>query len=373
MSAELRPRIVVLGRSWSSFHICGVTGLALGTSLALTLAAHAGLSRDVVVVLLASGVFTFLALAMATKIVTGRESLVYYHHEVAILSVSAGLLAALELPVLPYLDVTALGLGVFLVCGRCGCLLVGCCHGKPYRWGIRYGPEHAAEGFPSCYVGARLFPVQALEAILVALIVSVGAFAVLLGRPAGTAWSLYIVSYSTARIWLEELRGDGARPYWLRLSEAQWTSLALILAIVAGERQGRLSWSWWHASACAIAALSLLWLAVRRRGRHALLHPQHAGEIAEIVHAAPSTGRGVAVYRTSQTIGVSSQPLGGINAAMLYSISRADRGLTAEEAASIATLIVDLAAPAAAAPELMRGGHDVFHLIVHPAPSSVGH
>jgi prolipoprotein diacylglyceryltransferase len=351
--------------SWSSFHICGVTGLALGTSLALTLGAHAGLSRAVVVVLLASGVFTFLALAMATKIVTGRESLVYYHHEVAILSVSAGLLAALGLPVLPYLDVTALGLGVFLACGRCGCLLVGCCHGKPYRWGVRYGHEHAKEGFPDCYVGARLFPVQALEAMVVGLIVSAGALAILQGRPAGTAWSLYVISYSTVRICLEELRGDGTRPYWLRLSEAQWTSLALILAILAAEWQGRLSWSWWHASASVVAAMSLLWFAIRRSGAHALLHPRHAGEIAEIVHAAPSTGRTVAVYRTSQTIGVSSQPLGGVGSAdaMLYSISRADRRLTVGEAASIANLIVDLA-PAAAAPELVRGAHDVFHLIV---------
>jgi len=80
----------------------------------------------------------------------------------------------------------------------------------------------------------------------------------------------------------------------------------------------------------------------------------------------------VTVYRTSQTIGVSRQPLGGVDTATLYSISRADRRLTAEEAGSIAALIVDLTAPAASAPELVRGGHDVFHLIVHHAAPSVG-
>ena len=127
---------------------------------------------------------------MATKIVTGRESLVYYHHEVAILSVSAGLLTSVGLPVLPYLDVTALGLGVFLVCGRCGCLMVGCCHGKPFRWGLRYSEAHAREGFPAaCYVGARLFPVQALEALVVGTIVSACAIAVLRGAAPGTAVS----------------------------------------------------------------------------------------------------------------------------------------------------------------------------------------
>ena len=40
--------------------------------------------------------------------------------------VSAAVLSALDLPVLPYLDLNALWLGVFLTCGRCGCLMVGC-------------------------------------------------------------------------------------------------------------------------------------------------------------------------------------------------------------------------------------------------------
>ena len=31
----------------------------------------------------------------------------------------------------PYLDATALGLGAFLACGRVGCTLAGCCHGRP--------------------------------------------------------------------------------------------------------------------------------------------------------------------------------------------------------------------------------------------------
>jgi hypothetical protein len=359
---KLRPRLVVRGRSWSSFHVCGVTGLLLGMSLALTLAGHAGLSRAVVVMLLAIGVVTFLVLAMATKIVTGRESLVYYHHEIAILSVSAAWLSLLGLPVLPYLDVTALGLGVFLACGRCGCLLVGCCHGKPYRWGVRYGHEHATEGFPDCYVGARLFPVQALEALVVALIVAAGATAMLLDRPAGTAWSLYVVSYSAARIWLEELRGDGVRPYRLRLSEAQWTSLVLIVAIVVGEWQGRLPAASWHAGVCGAAALSLVWLAVRRKGAHAILHARHAGEIAAIVNGPPSRQGSIAVHRTSQTVGVSTELLPRQQGAMLYSISRADRCLTWSEARSIARLIVDLTPSSAA--QLVRGGHDVFHLIV---------
>jgi hypothetical protein len=361
-----RPRLTILGRSFSTFHVCGMTGLLVGTAVALTLADRAGLSQAVVVVLLCSGLLTFLALAMVTKIVTGRESLVYYHHEIAILTVAAALLASLQLPVLAYLDVTALGIGVFLAFGRCGCLMVGCCQGKPHKWGIRYGLEHSREGFPDWYVGARLFPVQALEALIVALIVIAGAASIIDRNPAGTAWSLYVVAYSTARIWLEELRGDGVRPYWLRLSEAQWTSLALIAAVVFAEWQGRVPWTAWHAAAFAISAASMLWLAVRRTGVNAILNARHAGEIAAIVNRSPAGMSSIEVRRTSHAIGVSTQPLpamGGADAT-LYSLSRAGDRLTTPEAASLARLIVDVAAPADAEHEIVRGGHDVFHLIV---------
>ena len=364
----LRPRLALFGRRWSSFHICGVTGLFLGTCLAMVLAGQAGLSRAVVAALLAMGVVTFLALTMATKIITGRESLVYYHHEVAILSVSAALLAAFNQPVLPYLDVTALGLGVFLAFGRCGCLLVGCCHGKPHRWGVRYGDQHATEGFPECYVGVRLFPVQALESITVALIVAAGSALVLRGSPAGAALSWYIVSYSTARIWLEELRGDRARPYWLQLSEAQWTSLLLIVSVVVGEWQGRLPFSTWHLVMCGGAAISLVVLASGRTVADAIVHPRHASEIAAIIKSLPQTTQGaVAVQRTSLTVGVSTASLERGDA-VLYALSRVDRRLTLSEARALARLIGNLVSRSGGRHELLRGNYGVFHVILHQSP-----
>jgi hypothetical protein len=54
---------------------------------------------------------------------------------------------------------------------------------------------------------------------------------------------------------------------------------------------------------------------------------------------------------------------------MLYSISRADRRLTLDEASGIARFIVDLVA-AGASRELVRGGRDVFHLIVRRSPGA---
>ncbi|VTU28740.1 prolipoprotein diacylglyceryl transferase family protein [Variovorax sp. RA8] len=369
VSSSLRPTIVLCGWRLHSFKLCGAMGLVLATALAGVLISEAGLSHWVGGGLLASGVLTFLVLAMVSKILTGREALIYYHHEVAVLASAALLLSLLALPVLPYLDLNALWLGVFLACGRCGCLMVGCCHGRPHRWGVRYGEDHAAEGFPACYVGVRLFPVQVLEALVVISIVAVGTWQFLQGRPAGTVLSTYVVSYSVARIWLEELRGDDARPHWGRFSEAQWTSLLLVAGALLGEWQGRLPWSGWHFALGAAAAVSMLVLAGTRRAQHAVLHPRHASEVADIVRRLEaSQGGAVSVRRTSQSIGISTQSLGRLREArtVLYSLSRADRRLKPDEARALAGLITQLAR-AQPCCELRPGGHGVFHLILRDA------
>jgi hypothetical protein len=362
------PRFELAGRQWHSFRVCGVTGLALGTGLAVSLARATALSPALVVVLLVTGVITFLSLTMATKIVTGREALVYYHHEIAVLTISAALLSALGRPVVPYLDVTALGLGVFLTFGRVGCLIVGCCHGRPGRWGVRYTEAHAAEGFLPCYVGARLFPVQALEAVIVAGLVATGALLMLAGRPPGAALATYVVGYSTARIWIEELRGDRVRPYWLRLSEAQWTSLVLIASVVVGEWQGRLPWMSPHAAAGVIAVLSLIVLASSRTPAGAIVHARHASEIAEIIQASeiPGVGQPVVVRRTSQTLGLSTQSLGrpGEPQTLVYSLSRSDRQLTLPEASAVAGLISHLRSHTSWTRRIIAGGSHVFHVIL---------
>src|SRR5439155_22019386 len=99
-----------------------------------------------------------------------------YHHEIDVMINAALLLWLLGQPLLPYLDLTILGIGMFLACGRVGCLMVGCCHGRPHSWGVRYKQEHADAGFAPYYVGVRLFPIQAVESLWVLSIVIVGNF-----------------------------------------------------------------------------------------------------------------------------------------------------------------------------------------------------
>ncbi|HZY72321.1 MAG TPA: prolipoprotein diacylglyceryl transferase family protein, partial [Edaphobacter sp.] len=131
-----------------AFQLSGSAGLVAALLLGLDLARHRALSPRVVIALWIVAILTFLGLAMATKILTRRERLIYYHHEIAVTLSAALFLKLSGRPVLPYLDILAAGLGLFLACGRIGCLAAGCCYGRPSRRGIRYGDAHVHLGFP---------------------------------------------------------------------------------------------------------------------------------------------------------------------------------------------------------------------------------
>jgi prolipoprotein diacylglyceryltransferase len=166
----VNPWFQIGDRLWSTYKVCGYTGFTLAVLLGLVLSVHQGLSLWVLAAMMLASALTFFGLAMATKVITGEEQLIYYHHEIAIMAAVALMLWILGQPILPYLDITILGIGLFLVFGRIGCLMVGCCHGRPHRWGICYRQEHANAGFPQYYVGVRLFPIQAVESLVFFLV-----------------------------------------------------------------------------------------------------------------------------------------------------------------------------------------------------------
>src|SRR6266536_430673 len=242
-------------------------------------------------------------------------------------------------PLLPYLDVTVLGVGLFLACGRVGCLMVGCCHGRPASWGVRYRDEHAAAGFPAYLVGVRLLPVQALESVWALAVSLAGAGLVLAGAAPGVALEWYLVAYAAGRFFLELVRGDAGRVYLLGFSEAQWTSLASPLAVTL---------------AGAAAALP-----VRRRlaavPSHRLLRPRHVREVAEAL-AAPAHGR-PAVTTTSLGIRVSA-------GAGRYALSSATGDMDEAAARVLARLIAQLR-PQDGARDLTvaEGRWGVFHVL----------
>jgi hypothetical protein len=302
---------------------------------------------------------------MATKIITGRETLTYYHHQIALAAAAAAFLKVLHQPLLPYLDILILGIGMFLVFGRVGCLMAGCCYGRPCRVGIRYGEAHARHGFASYLTGVPLAPVQAAESFAVLLIVSVGSL-IFSNRQSGAALAWYTIAYGATRFGLEFLRGDSERPYWLGYSECQWISLLLMTAVVWAERAGMLPHSAWHAGCWLVLLTATLALALYRRvdgcARFQLLHPRHVDEVAQAMRNSLKDDR-PRVRCTSAGIRISGGNIDRSNPRLLhYAVSAANQRLTRVKATALAELMEQLL-PEAEPANLLEGRHGVFHVL----------
>lgn len=357
-------RLPLVAAEVGAFRLCGSIGFLAACGVALGVSAATGLSLATEGALIAVAVAVFLGLALATKAVSGREQLIYYHHEIAVLACVAAVAALLDAPVLGHLDATALGLAAFLSCGRVGCLLVGCCHGRPARRGIAYGERHAAEGFPAYLVGIRLLPVQAIEAMVAIVLLAAGLVA-LSGAP-GDAFGVYVTGYAVARFGLEELRGDAVRRYWHGLSEAQWTSIAVASAMSAMAAAGWVPGLAEHAAATGVLAVAAL-LLTRRASRTTgdLLHPRHVRELARLFPGARDGSPAVAV--TSFGVRLSA---GLTDGTRHYTVTRSGRALDDDEAERLARVIVWLGGGGRRPAHLVRGQASAVHVLLPPRGSS---
>ncbi len=373
--ALVRTRLAIAGRSLPSFQVCGYTGVLAAFALTMTLAVKAGLSPLVMGLIILSAMATFLALVMATKLITREEQIIYYHHEIAVMVVTALVVKALHEPVLPYLDLTILGIGAFLACGRVGCLMVGCCHGRPFPWGIRYREEHAEEGFAPYLVGVTLFPVQLLESLWVASVVVVGITMIWNGRPPGTALGWYTIAYGAARFSFEFIRGDTDRPYTSGFSQGQWLSLWLMTALIWAEWSGRMPFHAWHTGALAGVLMMMAAVTVHRRldrsQRFGILHPHHVREVAAVMSAASEgvltvrpSGSVVRVDGTSLGIQISHGRVDDpADPAEHFTLSQRNRAMNRRAALLLAELIVGLRRESRPG-QLVPGDYGAFHLLL---------
>jgi prolipoprotein diacylglyceryl transferase len=276
-----RTHISIAGHRHGAFYVTGWSGFWLAVALTLSLAAVRGLSVLLQAGIAAAAAAVYFSIVALVRHRTGRETLVYYHHILVFLAVAAGVAALAGQPVLAYLDITACGLALFTAAARVGCLMVGCCHGRPARDGIAYGPEHQRHGVPAYLVGQHLIPVQAMEAAGCAVLTVITTVAVLTDAPQGTAFALFIAGYALLRFGLEWLRGDLARRYLHGLSEAQLISLALAVAVGVGGATGVLPWGAWAVvPALILLVATLATIAGQAPGRRELLAPVHVMEVA---------------------------------------------------------------------------------------------
>jgi len=134
-----------------------------------------------------------------------------------------------RLPVWATADMYAPGIALGHVVGRFGCLLAGCCYGRPTTlpWGLTFTDPLAAlnVGTP---LGTPLHPTQLYDAgaeliILIVLLVMERRGRTFHGR---TFW-LYILLYAISRFVVEMFRGD-PRGTVLGLSTSQFVSLLIL-------------------------------------------------------------------------------------------------------------------------------------------------
>jgi prolipoprotein diacylglyceryl transferase len=359
-----------------AFRVSSGIGVAIGMPLAILTAAHVRLSLGPTIVVAVAGIVTLLATGMVAKILTGEESFVYFRDILPIFAVMAGVARMIHQPVLMYLDIMAVGAGAFLACGRIGCLLVGCCHGRPSRWGIRYGESHAECGFPSHYVGVRLFPVQAVESLFVFCLVAIGAAIVWKGAPPGTVLSFYVTAYAVGRFFIEFARGDAERSYFWNFSEAQWTSAGLLWAVVFAEHIRVIPASKWHPLAAIGLILCMGVIAAKRRldgsRRFQLRHPHHVRELAQAMRQISEVANTLAmvpVFTTSCSIRISgSGDKNGAQGVQHYCFSSSCTALTPAEADILARTIALLRKERGPL-QLLQGRPGIFHLLLASAPN----
>jgi phosphatidylglycerol:prolipoprotein diacylglycerol transferase len=163
-----------------------------------------------------------------------RAGGVFYGGLIAALIVAIWLVRRYDLRLWTTADLFAPGIALGHVIGRFGCLLAGCCYGRPTSvpWAITFtNPAAAANvGTP---LGVPLHPTQLYDAGAELLILIVLLLTERRGRPfSGRTFWLYVLLYGISRFIIEFYRGDD-RGVILGVSTSQFVSLIAVPVAIA--------------------------------------------------------------------------------------------------------------------------------------------
>lgn len=173
-----------------------------------------------------------------------RAGGVFYGGLIAAVAVGLWLVRKYKLPVWATADLMAPGIALGHVVGRFGCLLAGCCYGRPtdVPWAITFTDPNAAAnvGTP---LGIPLHPTQMYDAGAELIILGVLLFTERKGRRfAGRTFWAYLLLYGISRFVIEFYRGDISRgTIGGALSTSQFVSALLVplsLAMLVYLRRG---------------------------------------------------------------------------------------------------------------------------------------
>ncbi|MDR0993081.1 MAG: prolipoprotein diacylglyceryl transferase [Verrucomicrobiota bacterium] len=131
-----------------------------------------------------------------------------------------------RIPVWHLADFAIPGLAIGHAFGRVGCFLNGCCFGRVAAHpacGVLYPPgSEPGQAFPN----TPLYPVQLMEAGCLAVIWLILLLVYPRRKRDGTLFALYLLLYPVCRFFLEYLRGDDRRA-WFVFDVAQAISIGL--------------------------------------------------------------------------------------------------------------------------------------------------
>jgi phosphatidylglycerol:prolipoprotein diacylglycerol transferase len=163
-----------------------------------------------------------------------RSGGVFYGGLILAVAVSLWYIRRHGLPLWRTCDLFAPGIALGHAVGRVGCLMAGCCYGRPtdVPWGIVF-----TDAFAASYVGTplhiHLHPVQLYESAAELLILAILLAFEKRGRPfAGRTFWGYVLLYAISRFVIEFFRGDD-RGMVLGVSTSQFISLILAPAAIA--------------------------------------------------------------------------------------------------------------------------------------------
>ena len=155
--------------------------------------------------------------------------LVYYGGLIGAIIAGAIYIRWKKLPLWKTADVLAPSIALGSVFGRTGCLLNGCCYGKPtdVPWGIRFPADHATHGVP-------VHPTEIYDAGLNLAFYLFLAWLFRHKRFDGQIFATYLIGYAVIRGVVEIFRGDYTDlHYHLGLTPAQWVGVPIFLVGLA--------------------------------------------------------------------------------------------------------------------------------------------
>jgi phosphatidylglycerol---prolipoprotein diacylglyceryl transferase len=164
-----------------------------------------------------------------------RSAGVFYGGLIAAVTVALLYLRRHHMPLWTTTDCFAPGIALGHVIGRMGCLMAGCCYGRPTTlpWAITFR-NPLAEANVGTPLNVPLHPTQLYEAGAELLILGILLVSERRGRqfPGRTFW-LYMLLYGVSRFAIEFFRGDDRGLVMGVLSTSQFVSVLLVpLAIV---------------------------------------------------------------------------------------------------------------------------------------------